>query len=315
MRATVRMPLIAHSLLKRLTYAAAPCLDVATRHPQTVRVAARPNTRQDAMSSITPFVPDRFRHAAAHYLLGRPAYSPALIRRVAQYAGLDGTQRLLDLGCGPGQLSLAFASWVAKAVAIDPEPAMLDVASQFGAGIAPNIEYRRGSSYELDTTLGTFHLAVIGRAFHWMDRDDTLARLDTILAAHGAIALFGTVHLDDPLRPWATQYRTLLDEYADEDPARAQRKSAQWESHGDVLARSAFTAIERISVIEYRRVSAAQLKARPLSMSSLSRERLGDKLDTLLARIDALVDEHASDDGWLTERIESTATLARRAAA
>jgi SAM-dependent methyltransferase len=263
------------------------------------------------MSSITPFVPNRFRHAAQHYLTGRPAYSPALIRRVAQHSGLDGTQRLLDLGCGPGQLSLAFASWVAGAVAIDPEPAMLEVAAQLGAGVAPNVEYRQGSSYDLDATLGTFRLAVIGRAFHWMDRADTLERLNAILDARGAVALFGTVHLDDPLRPWAAQYRALLDEYANEDPARAQRLATDWESHFDVLARSAFPALERISVVEYRRVSAEQLKTRPLSMSSLSRERLGERLDTLLARIDALVAEHASD-GWLIERIESTVTLATR---
>jgi SAM-dependent methyltransferase len=266
------------------------------------------------MSSITPFVPDRFRNAAQHYLTGRPAYSPALIRRVAQHAGLDGTQRLLDLGCGPGQISLAFASWVAKAIAIDPEPAMLDVASQLGAGIAPNIEYRQGSSYDLDASLGPIHLAVIGRAFHWMDRADTLARLDTLITERGAVALFNTSHLDDPLRPWAAQYRTLLDQYANLDPARKQRQSADWESHADVLARSAFPALERISVIEYRRVSAEQLKARPLSMSSLSRERLGDKLDALLEGIDALVAEHAAD-GWLTERIESTAIVATRALA
>jgi SAM-dependent methyltransferase len=266
------------------------------------------------MSSITPFVPDRFRNAAPHYLIGRPAYSPALIRRVAQQCGLDGTQRLLDLGCGPGQLSLAFASWVAKAIAIDPEPAMLEVASQLGAGIAPNIEYRQGSSYDLDASLGTFHLAVIGRAFHWMDRADTLARLDTLLAPRGAVALFSTTHLDDPLRPWAAQYRTLIDEHANRDPARSQRLSPEWESHLDMLARSAFCALERISVIEYRRVNAEQLKARPLSMSSLSRERLGDQLDALLERIDAIAEEHAAD-GWLIERIESTAILATRALA
>lgn len=263
------------------------------------------------MSSITPFVPDRFRNAAQHYLTGRPAYSPALIRRVAQHVGLDGSQRLLDLGCGPGQLSLAFASWVANAVAVDPEPAMLEVASQLGAGIAPNVEYRQGSSYDLDASLGRFDLAVIGRAFHWMDRADTLARLDTLLAPGGAVAFFATAHLDDPLRPWAAQYRALLDGYANEDPARAQRKSTDWENQFDVLARSAFSAIERISVIEYRRVSAEQLKARPLSMSSLARERLGERLDTLLASVDALLAEHAND-GWLIERIESTATLATR---
>jgi SAM-dependent methyltransferase len=265
------------------------------------------------MSHVTPFISDRFRHAAQHYLSGRPAYSPALIRRVAQHTGLDGSQRLLDLGCGPGQLSLAFASWVAQAVAVDPEPAMLEIAAQFGAGIAPNVEYRQGSSYDLGPEFGTFHLAVIGRAFHWMDRSDTLARLDTLLAPRGAIALFNTSHLDDPLRPWARQYRALLDSYAETDPVRAQRKSADWESHSDVLARSAFAAIEHVSVVDYRRVSADQLKARPLSMSSLSRERLGDRLDTLLAEIDALVAAHAEEDCCLVERIESTATIATRA--
>ncbi|CAM2138502.1 class I SAM-dependent methyltransferase [Paraburkholderia tropica] len=264
------------------------------------------------MNQITPFVPDRFRNAAPHYLIGRPAYSPALIRRVAQRAGLDGSQRLLDLGCGPGQLSLAFASWVASAVAIDPEPAMLEVAAQLGAGIAPNIDYRQGSSYDLSPDLGRFHLAVIGRAFHWMDRVDTLARLDALLDTRGAVALFNTTHLDDPQRPWAAQYRDLLDRYANTDAAREMRRSADYESHTDVLARSAFNAIERISVIEYRRVSAEQLKARPLSMSSLSRERLGDQLDVLLADIDTLVATQGSD-GWLTERIESSATFATRA--
>jgi hypothetical protein len=188
---------------------------------------------------------------------------------------------------------------------------MLDVAAQLGAGIAPNVEYRQGSSYDLDASLGPIHLVVIGRAFHWMDRVDTLARLDTLTAPRGAIALFNTAHLDDPLRPWAEQYRTLLDQYANLDPARKLRQSADWESHNDVLAGSAFCAIERVSVIEYRRVSAEQLKARPLSMSSLSRARLGDKLDTLLESIDALIAEHSSD-GWLIERIESTATIATR---
>ncbi|MEM5326646.1 class I SAM-dependent methyltransferase [Paraburkholderia sp. JHI2823] len=265
------------------------------------------------MSHVTPFIADRFHHAAQHYLIGRPAYSPALIRRVAQHAGLDGSQRLLDLGCGPGQLSLAFASWVGQAVAVDPEPAMLEIAAQLGAGIAPNIEYRRGSSYDLGTEMGAFHLAVIGRAFHWMDRGDTLARLDTMLAPRGALALFNTAHLDDPLRPWAREYRDLLDRYANTDPARAHRKSPDWESDLDVLARSPFAAVERVSVVEYRRVSAAQLRARPLSMSSLSRERLGERLDALLADIDALVAAHADSDDSLVERIESTATIAMRA--
>jgi hypothetical protein len=46
-------------------------------------------------------------------------------------------------------------------------------------------------------------------------------------------------------------------------------------------------------------------------MSSLSRNRLGDRLDELLARVKELVDAHATN-GWLEERVESTALIARR---
>jgi trans-aconitate methyltransferase len=59
-----------------------------------------------------PFEPRRFRTAAAHYLAGRVAYPPRLISRVAEICGLEASGRLLDLGCGPGQLAKAFAPFV-----------------------------------------------------------------------------------------------------------------------------------------------------------------------------------------------------------
>jgi SAM-dependent methyltransferase len=263
------------------------------------------------MTDPIPFVPDRFRQAAAHYLTGRAAYSPRLIRRVALAAGLDGTQRLLDIGCGPGQLSIAFASWVADGLALDPESGMLRIASELGAGIAPNIVFRNGSSYDLADDMGRFRLAVIGRAFHWMDRADTLRRLDMLIEPGGAVALFGTSQPDSATEPWMAGFRRLLDQYAQTDPARARRKSDDWVSHEAVLMQSAFASIERISVVERRRVSVDALMMRPLSMSSLSRSHLGDKLDELMERVKQLLDGHARD-GWLDEWVESTAVIARR---
>ncbi|MGF6721613.1 trans-aconitate methyltransferase [Paraburkholderia sp. GAS41] len=263
------------------------------------------------MTTPIPFVPDRFKNNAAHYLGGRPAYSPRLIRRVAEVCKLDGTQRLLDLGCGPGQLSLAFSSWVSSGVALDPEPAMLRIAAELGLGIAPNIEYRLGSSYDLSPDWGAFQLAVVGRAFHWMDRPDTLARLAQLIVPSGAVVLFATSQPDDAATPWQAPYRALLDEYAQTDPAREQRKSDSWESHESVLLKSAFAALERVSIIERRRVTLDSLMARALSMSSLSRERLGSQLDELLERARQLLEPHAAD-GWLDEHVESIALIARR---
>ena len=267
------------------------------------------------MTAPIPHVSDRrFKTSAAHYLAGRPAYSPQLIRRVAQSCELGGSHRLLDLGCGPGQLSLAFLSWVGTGLALDPEVEMLRVAAGLGAGIAPNIVYREGSSYDLSPALGRFRLAVIGRAFHWMDRPDTLARLDALIEPEGAVALFSTASVTDAPIAWLAPYRVLLEEYAQGDPARVQRKADDWESHDAILAKSPFAALERVSIVETRRVSVESLSERPLSMSSLSRERLGARLDELLARIGQLLDAHATN-GWLDERIESTALIARRPAA
>jgi hypothetical protein len=78
-----------------------------------------------------------------------------------------------------------------------------------------------------------------------------------------------------------------------------------------VLLKSAFAALERVSIIEKRRVALDSLIARVLSMSSLSRERLGTRLDELLERARQLLEAHAVD-GRLDERVESIALIARR---
>lgn len=56
------------------------------------------------------FVPHRFKSAAEYYVRGRLSYPPALISRVASLTGLTAQDRVLDLGCGPGFLAVAFAS-------------------------------------------------------------------------------------------------------------------------------------------------------------------------------------------------------------
>jgi protein-L-isoaspartate O-methyltransferase len=68
------------------------------------------------MSAPIPFEKHRFRAAAPYYLQGRPAYAPALIRRLVQVCALDRNCRVMDLGCGPGQLAHALAPFVGEVV-------------------------------------------------------------------------------------------------------------------------------------------------------------------------------------------------------
>ena len=72
-----------------------------------------------------PYDPTIYLGSAAHYRYGRPAYSPELEAVLAREAGLDGNGRLLDVGCGPGVLTVRLAHLFEQTVGVDPAAGML----------------------------------------------------------------------------------------------------------------------------------------------------------------------------------------------
>lgn len=258
-----------------------------------------------------PFQPRRFQSAAQHYLAGRPPYAERLIALVAERCRLRRNHRLLDLGCGPGQLAVAFAPLVGRVLAIDPEPEMRRIAAEAAAAAGVMIEIVAGSSYDLGPHLGRVRLVTIGRAFHWMDRVDTLRRLAEIVEPEGAVALFTDEHPKLPDNRWLRDYQALLDRYAEGDTVRARIESPDWIPHEAMLLDSPFAALERIGVIERRQTPVDRLIDRAFSMSSSSPERLGPRAADLVGELRAFLAKIAVD-GLVTEVIESEALIARR---
>jgi SAM-dependent methyltransferase len=249
----------------------------------------------------------RFRSTVPHYVAGRPNYAPALIRIVGDQIHLTDRDRLLDLGCGPGWLGVAFAPFVGSVLAVDPEPSMLEAARAVAAEANVRIELMEGSSYELGPHLGTFQVVTIGRAFHWMDRADTLRRLDALVEPHGAIVLFTDARPDVSENDWYKRYTALVDSYANREvgfPAARLR-------HEAALLDSSFNQLVRIGVIERRVVPIERLVDRALSMSTSSPEQLGPASDRLAQDLLAEMSQFATD-GSVVEVIESQALIARR---
>jgi SAM-dependent methyltransferase len=263
------------------------------------------------MTDPLPFDPRRFRYAAAHYLEGRPAYAERLIALVAQLTRLDGTSRVLDLGCGPGQLARAFASLAGEVLGVDPEPEMLRIARQEAAKTTGRIRFIEGSSFELDPTLGPFRLVVIGRAFHWMDRPATLALLDRMIEPDGAIALFEDDHPEVPENAWREETQALVERYTESDPVRRLHKARDFLRHEAVLLDSRFNRLERIGVIERRQLATRRIVGRALSMSSTSPAHLGPRVEDLSRELTELL-ARLAPDGTLNEVVESQALIARR---
>jgi SAM-dependent methyltransferase len=254
---------------------------------------------------------NRFRAAARYYLRGRPPYAAGLIRRVAQVCGLAAAHRVLDLGCGPGQLALAFAPLAAQVIGLDPEPEMLRIAREEAARAGAAVEFREGSSGELGADLGTFRLVVIGRAFHWMDRRETLRLLDPMIERGGAIVLFGDDHPRVPDNRWCLAFEQLMERNAAGDAARAARRSPDWPRHETVLLDSPFAHLERLAVIERRMTLLECFVDRMLSLSSLSPERTGARAEDVAREVRATMAPFARD-GAVTEVVESEALIARR---
>jgi SAM-dependent methyltransferase len=259
-----------------------------------------------------PVAPDfavrRFQSAAAHYCAGRAPYPAALITRTAELLKLERRDRIMDLGCGPAPSpSPLFCSQV---LALDPEPAMLDLACRATKDVA-NVQVVQGRSEDLGPQLGLFRAAVIGRAFHWMDRHETLRRFESLLQPGGAVVLFGDERPTVPENTWLKDYKAVLEPYSIGDEDGRRRRSNGFVPHVSVLLDSTFNCLERISVIARHELSVEGIIARALSQSSTSRARLGARADETVEELRARA-KTWSPNGLLTEVLISSALIARR---
>ena len=254
--------------------------------------------------------PCRFTAAAKHYLAGRPAYAKGLISWVVKDLRLEEKDAVMDLGCGPGTLAMLFAPFVGSVLAIDPCPDMLEVARHAAKGV-DNVHFKSGSSFDIGSELGTFKLVTIGRAFHWMDRPDTLQRLDAMVEREGAVALFADSHPKHRDNAWVEPYQRIIDDHGSGDIIRGSRLSADWPSDEDILLDSPFARLERIAVIEKRSLPAEHLVERALSISAINEANLGGKMQHLIDDIQELSSRFALG-GVVSEVIETSALIARR---
>lgn len=137
-----------------------------------------------------------FGGAAPYYVRGRFPYAPGIPDALADALALDGTGRLLDLGCGPGVITLQLAHLFDEVVGLDPDTDMLReaerLAAERGISSATWVDLR---AEDLPADLGTFRVATLAASFHWMDRPKVAAAIRDILARNGA-----AVQVDAPGR-------------------------------------------------------------------------------------------------------------------
>ncbi len=266
----------------------------------------------EARSAASPsFEPRRFHSTVPYYATYRVPYPEALITFVAERCGLAPGSPVLDLGCGPGQLAIAFARLGCSVSAIDPEPAMLAAAGRQAEVEDVALTLIEGSSYDLDRRYGPFRLVVMGRSFHWMDRDATLNVLDRIVEGTGAVVLFHDKRVATPGADWPSALHRLRTEFVPANVARHWKDDPAWEPHEVVLLRSPFRHLTLHGMTIARTLSVEDVIGLVYSMSSTSPEALGDAREAFEARLQTDLTRLAPN-GLVSEIVEIRVLIARR---
>jgi len=146
------------------------------------------NTDESGHNRSWSWYPSLYGGSAAYYAAGRMAYPPELAAALATELGLDGTGTLLDVGCGPGSLTLLLAPKFARVIGVDADQEMLDEAvRQAAAQHVDNVSWQRMRAEDLPAKLPSVDVITFAQSFHWMNRPLVAAAVRPLVAPGGAL--------------------------------------------------------------------------------------------------------------------------------
>lgn len=254
----------------------------------------------------------RFASTAELYEPFRPPYPAEFFQRVARELRLTKQQRLLDIGTGPGLLAIGFAPHAGHVSAVDPEPAMLAMARRAITRAGQAVDLIEGRAEDLPAGAGPFDVVTIGRALHWIDREALGPLLARLVKPDGAVVICGSSPARDGRNPWLEPYNAARRGWS--DGALWQQSGKGERTHRELVAlleRIGFMAAEVVRIETRHEVSASHLARRVLTFSSSSPAALGERVDAMLAEVEAILAPFCRD-GRLTEILVSRADVARR---
>jgi SAM-dependent methyltransferase len=247
----------------------------------------------------------RFDSTVPFYARYREPYPSSFFREVALRERLGGTERLVDIGCGPGSLAIGFAPYVKSCVGVDVETEMLAAARVEAARAGVHIDLIQARIEDLPADIGFFQAVTIGRALHWFDRDDAIAVLERIVDENGWIAICGTRGYSAASQGWVGKFHDVRRAWSsDPDETRYHIKLEDW------FRGSRFRKVEEVEVTDAHQVTIPDLIGRALSLSTTSPEVLGDRRPAFEAAMREALDP-LSVAGVFDERVTAIATVLR----
>ena len=246
----------------------------------------------------------RFATTVAYYESARAPYGAGFFAEVARALGFDRSQRLLDIGAGPGILAIGFTPYCGEVLGVDPEPAMVEAARSAAARAGVAVKFIEGRFEDKAASLGAFDAVTIGRAINWLDPAPARKALDRIVKPLGTILVCHASSVDDGRNPWLGAFNAVRDRWRDDRP-RYDREV--------FFAGGPFVLRRTISVEIAAAIPVERLADRILSMSTSSPERLGDEVPAMRSAMREGLAPFAAA-GAIEDVVEAEAEVFERAA-
>jgi SAM-dependent methyltransferase len=262
--------------------------------------------------------------AAPYYAVGRPPYSAELGATLSRVLGPSDGGRLLDVGCGPGVLTVELAPMFDEAVGLDPDTGMLAEgrrrADEHGI---ENIRWVEAVAEDIPLLgLGRFSVVTFGQSFHWTDQDRVAEAVYDVLVPGGAIVLIAHT-VDGRPKPDGPDLPPIPHDDADalveaflgpRRPAGRGYRDPTHERYEDYLARTRFGRADvvfapgRPDLVR----DVDSVVAGYFSLSWAAPHLFGDRRDRFEAELRALLREHSPEGRFWDWPGDTELVIARR---
>ena len=172
--------------------------------------------------------------AADAYNCARPTYPPELIAQLVAQTCLSSQSKLLEVGCGPGTATKAFASRDIEMMCLEPNPAFVQLARN-ACKQYPNVEIEQTSFEEWTLQPQTFDAVLAASSFHWIPAEIAYPKAADALVENGSLILLWNKELQPSyevslrLAKIYESYAPSLEKYEDEETqVEVAQKLGRW---------------------------------------------------------------------------------------
>jgi SAM-dependent methyltransferase len=129
-----------------------------------------------------------FDEVAVEYDRNRPSYPDALLDQACEVAGMGDGDRVLEVGCGTGQLTRGLLARGLRVTALEPGDRLIEVAEE-NLKDAGDVEFVHARLEDTQLPCESYEAVFSASAIHWVDPDLSWRKIADALAPSGTLAL------------------------------------------------------------------------------------------------------------------------------